>query len=80
MPRMHFGCAGSGKSTLSLFNDTTDLLEQAIIPVTSMLNQKFEFTEEDVISAIEQFQHLKPAEKNVYLHGEWGGQKKEDTP
>lgn len=62
MPRMHFGCAGNGKSTLSLFEDTTDLLEQAVIPVTSMLNQKFEFTEEDVISAIEQFQHFRQKE------------------
>lgn len=78
-PFIIHGAAGSGKSLLHPYlEDPTELLEQGIIPVTSLLNQKFELTEEDVWSAIEQFQHLKPLERNVYQYGEWGGQKKEE--
>ena len=81
MPRMYCTSVRSGKSLLtSLYEDTADLMQQADIPVTFALDKEFEFTEEDVWSAIEQFQHLKPLERDVYLHGEWGGhiQIKED--
>lgn len=60
MPRKIFGAAGSGKSPLSRFEDPTDLLEQGIVPVTSLLSGNFEFTAEDVLSAIEQFRSSNP--------------------
>ena len=60
MPRKIFGAAGSGKSLLTQFEDHTDLLEQGIVPVTSLLSGEFKFTEEDVLSAIEQFKAAKP--------------------
>ena len=59
MHRKYFGAAGSGKSPLSRFEDPTDLLEQGIVPVTALISGKFEFTEEDVLSAIEQFNAAK---------------------
>ena len=59
MPRKIFGAAGSGKSLLTQFEDQTDLLEQGIVPVTSLLSGNFEFTAEDVLSAIEQFRAAK---------------------
>ena len=58
-PRKIFGAAGSGKSLLTQFEDHSDLLEQGIVPVTSLLSGEFEFTEEDVLSAIEQFRAAK---------------------
>lgn len=71
MPRKYFGAAGSGKSPLSMFEDPTDLLEQGIVPVTSLLNYKFEFTEEDVLSAIEQFKSAKPLPETAYPPFTW---------
>lgn len=79
-PFIYHGSAGCGKSHLHPFlGDTTDLMQLVDIPATSAQDQKFEFTEEDVWSAIEQFQHLKPLERDVYLHGQWGGMKEEDN-
>lgn len=79
MPRIIHGCAGSGKSPLTPYlNASTELLEQGIVPFTEILDDKFYFTENDVRSAIEQFQHLKPADRCVYLMGKWNCQKKED--
>lgn len=40
----------------------------------------FRVSAKDIQADIEKFQHLKPSEKKVYLLGEWGSQKKEDTP
>lgn len=72
MPRMVFGCAGSGKSELTLFEDPTDLLEQGIVPVTSLLSGKFNFSEEDVLSAIEQFKAAKtPLHETAYPPFAW---------
>lgn len=60
MPRKIFGSAGSGKSLLTQFEDNTDLLEQGIVPVTSLISGEFKFTAEDVLSAIEQFRSSNP--------------------
>ena len=72
-PRIFCGARGCGKSLLPHYlEDTTDLMQQADVPATFELHKEFDFTEEDVLSAIEQFQHLKPLERNVYQYGEWG--------
>lgn len=79
-PWIYRGSAGCGKSLLKPYlEDTTELMQQADIPVTFALDKEFELTEEDVWSAIEQFQHLKPLERDVYQYGQWGGQIKEDN-
>lgn len=54
-PIIYHGSAGCGKSYLTQFEDPTDLLEQGIVPVTSLISGNFNFTAEDVLSAIEQF-------------------------
>lgn len=79
--RIYGGARGGGKSFLLHYSeeDTPELMQQADIHVMRILDE-FEFTEEDVLSAIEHIRHLKPSEKKVYLYGEWGGQKKEDAP
>lgn len=72
MPRKIFGAAGSGKSLLTQFEDHTDLLEQGIVPVTSLLSGEFKFTEEDVLSAIEQFKAAKtPLYETAYPPFTW---------
>lgn len=55
IPRKIFGAAGSGKSLLTQFEDHSDLLEQGIVPVTSLLSGEFKFTADDILHDIEQF-------------------------
>lgn len=77
-PFIFHGSAGSGKSLLTHYlEDPTELLEQGIVPVTVLTNEKFYFTENDVRSSIEQFQQLPPADRCVYLMGKWNVQKEE---
>lgn len=49
------GSAGSGKSYLTQFEDHSDLLEQGIVPVTSLLSGEFKFTADDILHDIEHF-------------------------
>lgn len=78
-PFIIHGSAGSGKSLLKPYIEEykKDLMKQADIPVTFALDQKFVFTEEDMLSAIEQFHRLPPADRCAHLMGEWDVQKEE---
>lgn len=75
MPQIYFGCAGSGKSPLTPYiEDPTELLEQGIVPVTVLVNDKFYFTEADL-----RIRHLKPPERSVTLMGKWVGLTEENN-
>lgn len=64
------GSAGSGKSYLTQFEDHSDLLEQGIVPVTSLLSGEFNFTADDILRDIEQLKCKKLLEA-TYLPFTW---------